>query len=211
MTKTITAALAAALLLIPACGGGGGGSSPVGALDIRRLTTVGADDAWMDDRGGGRLNNRVGVGDEDDDPRTRPTRLLYRFRLDTLPAGEIVDAVLRVHQEEVRGDPYNSLGELRVAHVEFGIDLNPDDFFASIITDLGVISRDPTLGPKELDVTAALRAARAAGKSYVDLRLEWTLRTSDGDGNPDIAYFSFAEDFQQTGEVPELFVRTRLP
>jgi len=103
----------------------------------------------------------------------------------------IVRATLTSNALQVAGTPFEDLGALSAAPVDY-------DAFPPTIEE-----REPTLGPVACeaiideatltcDVTAALTAAAESGDDRINLTLKFA-EASDGDGEPDIAVFFFTD------------------
>jgi hypothetical protein len=197
--------LAAALLLAASaslsCGGGGGEDSPLWTDTYASLASFDGFITWPGVVTAG--GEAVAIGDDADDAWTYGC---YRFVHPGLPSGARVwAAALRVYQFAVVGSPYPTLGGVHVAHVDLGFGLDAGDMTGALAADVGVISTDATLGYKDLDVTAQVKADLAAGRKSSDFRLTFYLGT-DGDSAPDLARFTDAEDLQGIGHPPELVV-----
>jgi hypothetical protein len=104
--------------------------------------------------------------------------------LDDVPPGAVIEsATFDATQYLTLGAPFSSLGTLGVQHIVADA-LDADAFAVASLADLGVLSASATDGPRTVDVTAALAADLAAGRSRAQLRLEFDSAT-DGDGSSD--------------------------
>ena len=105
-----------------------------------------------------------------------------------LPSVAGVDrAVLRSDALSVRGNPFETLGELRVEPVRYSA-FEPESFDLSTTGDLTTCVVDVEAGTLECDVTELVMAAAAAGDDRVQLRLKFDV-LSDSDGESDLAMF----------------------
>lgn len=192
------------LVTLVGCGGGddpfGGGTVTLFASDLV-LFSDGSDDPGLAELQVGTAAPGLGA------------RIGLRFIIEeganplapVFPSGDIVSAVLRVRQTGVTGDPYSSLGPLTVDRVDFGIALLSGDYAPPILTpDLGTLSNDPAVGIRELDVTAAVLAAKAAGSLTSDLLLLFAGVSK----NPVATYAQF-ERATGNGDGPTLLLTYR--
>ena len=185
------------------CGGSGGG----GAAILTHELSVN-EDAYADSTGGyfEDSSNGISVGDTSADAVRRG---LVRFRVSgSLPFGAtVVSAELRLYQANVAGAPYLSLGAVVVDHIDTGADMDAADYAGGTLTSqIGLLSLDPTLGPKSLDVTAAVLADRAAERGESEFRLRFPGGT-DFDNTLDAVYFEDKQNHHGTGQGPLLILR----
>jgi len=105
-----------------------------------------------------------------------PDRGFYSFEIQSIPAGAtIVSATLRAYQTSVIGDPYTTLGNVIVDHLDYGAALNASAFdAAALASNIGTLSSTPTLEYKALDVTASVVADRAAARARSQFRLRFS-------------------------------------
>jgi hypothetical protein len=104
--------------------------------------------------------------------------------LDDVPPGAVIEsATFDATQYLTLGAPFASLGTLGVQHIVADA-LDADAFAVASLADLGVFSASAADGPRTADITAALAADLAAGRSRAQLRLEFDSAT-DGDGSTD--------------------------
>lgn len=104
--------------------------------------------------------------------------------LDDLPPGAVIEsASFDATQYLTLGAPFASLGTLGVQHIVADA-LDGDAFAVASLADLGVFSASATDGPRTADITAALAADLAAGRSRAQLRLEFAVAT-DADASTD--------------------------
>lgn len=149
----------------------------------------------VDDKSGITVGNGPKVGQP---PREQIIRGFLSFDLAALPSNvEIIQARLTLTQKDISGDPYfKGLGGVIVDLVDYGSSLDADDFGAPVLVEnVGTLSDNGLLGPKELDVTEAIRWARAKGLSRVQFRLRFSQETDD-DGSTDTVIFDPASSTQ---------------
>lgn len=198
--------LGAGSLLLSACGGGfidGVFASP----EIVHLPNVPTESGFTYAAGplhgsDGALMIRVGDSTGDDERRG-----FLRFDLSALPAGaEIVEARVHIGQENVVGAPFTTMGAVIVDHVNMGAGFSIADFGAVPLTfGIGVLSSSSTLGARVVDVTDAVEADIAAGRTRSDFRLRFGVGT-DADGVQDYVDFNDADDQGGSGLIPYLRV-----
>jgi hypothetical protein len=95
--------------------------------------------------------------------------------------------LLRSDALSVSGNPFETLGELRVEPVDY-VAFEPASFDLSAMGDLLRCDADVEAGTFECDVSEIVTAAADAGDKRVQLRLKFD-ELSDGDGEPDLALF----------------------
>ena len=100
-------------------------------------------------------------------------------------------AVLRSDALSVRGDPFETLGELRVEPVDYSA-FEPESFDLPATGELQTCDADIAAGTFECDVSEIVAAAAVAGDGRVQLRLKFD-ELSDGDGEPDLALFFLSD------------------
>jgi hypothetical protein len=143
-------------------------------------------------------------------------RQFLSFDLSALPsqlrAGATVEsALLTLYQARVDGTPYATHGTVVVDHVAYDT-LDAADFALPSLGDaLGTLSSDPALALRMLDVTAAVKADLASGRTRTQLRLRWSALDLDGDATTDQAVFADADDALGTGLPPRLLITYSVP
>jgi hypothetical protein len=178
---------------------GGGGNEVV-------LTSDPLNDGFAT-QGGGYSAGFLLVGDETSNDGIVG---LHRFPL-VLPAGAtVVQAVLETYQFEVIGSPYAGLGDLRVDSIDLddgvGAGLDEGDYSSAAFSTVpGSLSSSSTLGPRSIDVTAAVQADVAAGRANSDFRIYFQSQT-DGNGTEDQVKLISASDDGGTGRAPTLTI-----
>jgi hypothetical protein len=153
------------------------------------------------------------VGDLGQPGSSYTCRQFFSFDISGVPAGSIVtSAVLRVDLFLVVGDPYTSLGEVVVDHLDYGT-LDANDFsLRALVEGLGPIPGGATLGPKSLDVTAQVAQDVGRRRSRSQFRLRFAPLESDNDTANDFASFPEAEAATTgQGQPPALALVLRVP
>ena len=208
-----TAPLLLGLVLLAACGGGDPGA-PGGPQGLT-LQSVAPLDGYVNGGASGLLSGAVtdSVGRAGSGgfcsllspPACAESRAFFVFDRAPLPAGAVVQsATLRVYQEDVTGDPYTSMGNLVVDHVDVGSALDQDDFDEPALTlDLGSIAGNAALEVKSLDVTESVAADILAGRQHTGFRLRFS---TGADGSDAMAILTTAEDPNDTGSPPVLVI-----
>lgn len=197
---------------LAACGGGGGGADETGPAVLNLVLPGDADlDGIVYASGAAFATTAPGAGDTSTDQLARG---VFAFRLAGLPAGaQIQQAVLRIAQARVLGDPYGQWGSLVADHLRVGPGLDGGDFTGNQITvAIGLLSSTPALGYKELDVTQRVIADLAASRLHSAYLVRFaSAQSSDNQGDEDIALFGDTEDTLQVGTPPQLVIRYTLP
>lgn len=153
------------------------------------------------------------VGDIDFIQLGRAGRQFFSFEITNIPAGaELVSASLQLYQAGVSGDPFASLGSVVVDRIDLGASLDAGDYARPALqAQIGTVSADAALGYKTLDVTAAVEAERASGRPRFQIRLRFSNRDSDLDGEADLVAFSDAEQSCCPDQQPSRLVVTFRP
>lgn len=143
-------------------------------------------------------------------------RAVFTFDLSQIPQGaRLVSARLNVYQREVRGLPYDPDpivglgGRLLVDHIDTGGVFNNlgNDLWSRYLVEqnIGVLSQDPQIEYKTLNVTTQVQADLTAARTTSQYRVYFP-RVTNGDGVEDRAFFVDAEDTGATGNVPLLVI-----
>jgi hypothetical protein len=137
-------------------------------------------------------------------------RMFFGFDLSSLPSDAIIVSA-RLQAADVgggSGDPYSTMGDLLLDHVDVGASLDATDFAASALSSHIAILSQVRAGAKDAEVTAAVAADVAAGRSTSDFRAGFRDLT-DGDSEIDTAVF--LDDTFSPGLGPRLVVVYRRP
>lgn len=174
------------LLGTAACGGGGGGSGNTLTLPAQfdRTGTVSstglvlqASDVESHDTGDGNANEVL--------------RGTIAINLASVPAGASVEsAVLNLVAASFISNPFGELGTLSVDHVDLGPSLDSADYAGGTLTAGIAVIAPYAVGVRNVavDVTAAVRADLAAGRSSSCFRLAFQGAPSN-DNAADLALF----------------------
>ncbi len=117
----------------------------------------------------------------------------YRFPNNGVPnTATVVQATLTTHQFNVAGTPFTDLGpDVDTYMVDLGAALDAADIDAYASgTYIGVMSDTATLGPRTLDVTAAVQAALGMSAGRFDFQFRFSTAT---DSNNDNDFTNFAD------------------
>lgn len=202
-------ALAAGLAL---AGCGTGGVTRSDELLEAVLASVPAEDGVVFSDGGVQASRTLPVvGDLDGSVRGLGARQFLSFDVTGLPTDVLVEsAVLRLDLYAVAGSPFATHGDLVVDYLDYGT-LDADDHAARALDlAVGTLARDATLGPRTVDVTAALAQVLALGRSRAQFRLRFAARDSDGDSTSDHASVPEGEAATSgVGQAPTLLLTLR--
>jgi hypothetical protein len=182
-----------------------------GTARTATLKSEAALDGYRSNDGRGRTKRGILVGN--DEPSAAVGEVVWRgflsFDLASLPAGATMESVeLRFYQADVEGSPYDKLGRLVLDHVDYGSRLDDSAFDAPVL-DSAVLA--PQTSPEAWYISTSplfaewLEKDLAAGRTRFQLRLQWEQET-DGDGEPDQIDVESADNYYETGNVPELRV-----
>lgn len=214
--------LALASLVVPlglalaGCGGAaGGGASGGNQAPGTPVTVVLGGDSALDGSvssdgtatafGGGPVTGDVDLAVADG----AVARQFFAFTLAGVPAGATVtSASLRLHQRLVTGTPFATLGAVLLEHLDYGSALDGTDYARAPLEPLSVlVSSDPAVGLRTMDVSAFVQADVSAGRGRSEFRLRFTAETTDHDGANDAVHFVDAENSSTgDGSIPRLTV-----
>lgn len=154
------------------------------------LKSVGTlDGYWLNDGTGSNDQDiLVGNGEQVDPFGELVARGFLSFDVSSIPAGATIQGVeLRFYQKEVRGSPYDKLGNLVLEHVSYGSSLSDSAYdtpaldsaniAAQSLPDAWYVLANPT-------VTSWVASNLEAGRPQFQLRLQFR-RETDGDGAED--------------------------
>ena len=183
----------------------GAATAPRQATLLRLLTVPGLD-GWV--QGDGTVNTSTAFAALGDAGAPGVVaRGFFGFDISPVsPSETITGAVVRIFQAAVLGDPYATLGEVVVDHVDVGPALDAGDYtLAPLTTGVGTISTNATLERKTLVVGAQVAADQAAGRGLSHFRLRFSIQDEDGDLDDDFLQLATAEDPDPV-HLPELIV-----
>jgi len=156
----------------------------------------------------------VGDGYDQFDFSNVSMRSYLSIPIDSIPNNyHIESATLYLHQRFSTGNGgqnnfpiwYNGSDyPCMVAHVDYGDTLDNTDFYTSVLSDLGIISDNNTIGWHTLDITNAYIADVIANKQYCQLMLYFHI-LSDYDNNADWVGFDNSHT-HYSGCKPQLVV-----
>lgn len=192
-------------LSVAACGGGGNDAPPV-TIEIRSTALL---DGTVGE--GGDFGTDGPVVQAGDSTTDLGYRGFLSFDLGGIPAGaEIVEARLRVVQRNVQGDPYGTLGTVWVDQVVYGnvLESGAYDRTFPLNQAFAQLSADSTLGPKEVDATAAVQADVDAPRLQSQFRLRFNTAT-DATADFDLANFYSGDDENMEADRPLLTITYR--
>lgn len=117
---------------------------------------------------------------------------IFTFDVSGLPKGaEVTEATFATRQINILSAPYTDLdGQAILSHTAFAT-MVPADVKAAAATPIGPLSTDAALGPRSMDVSAAVAADvadRVAKNHRTQFRLSFA-KASDGTGDVDAADF----------------------
>lgn len=173
------------------------------------LNSQAALDGYRLNSGTGSASEEILVGNgrfaEEDAPQI--ARGFLSFDLGSIPAGVTIDSVrLEFYQRRIEGDPYQTLGNLVLDHVDYGSSLEASAYdvpalhsavLPQMITpNAWYVLADPTL-------TLWVEESLAVGRDRFQLRLRFTQET-DADEDRDLVIVEPGEG--SAGRVPRLTV-----
>jgi hypothetical protein len=154
------------------------------------------------------------VGDLDNAAPDVRVREFWGFDLSGVPANsEITGATLKLYQLLVLGEPYATLGNAVVDHVDYGTTLEAGDYDrAALASGFAIAATGPDTASHEVDATSQVRADWAAGRTRTEFRLRFSIQDGDNDGINDIAAWTDAElSVNGSGVPPQLVITYRAP
>jgi hypothetical protein len=181
-----------------------GAPSDTKEVAFHRLLSVAAADGYALLSGGAEpIDDVAFLGDDGN----AVARSFFSFDLTPLAPGAVATgAVLRLFQGQLEGEPYVSLGNVTVDHMDYGATLDGTDYdLAPLTANIGVLSTTAALESKALPVLAAVTADLIAARLTSQFRLRFSLQDNDGDLAFDFVSFPTAESVEN---FPELIVVT---
>jgi hypothetical protein len=136
------------------------------------------------------------------------SRGFVSFDIRSIPFRSLVQrATLWLYQESVAFTPYSDLGTVVVDHVDYGPNLDAEDFGRPGLRDeIGILSESPQLEWKTLDVTSAAGNDLNSGRERSQYRLRFAPLETDGDGDSDEARFEGSGSLSVAERLPELVI-----
>lgn len=176
------------------------------------LTSQGELDGYRANNGDGSTSAEILVGNGaigESGPEL-VTRGFLSFDLSSIPAGSTIQSVrLEFYQQRIEGEPYLTLGNLVLDHVDYGSSLEGGAFdtpalHTAVLTQMILpnswyVLSDPS-------ITLWVEDTLAAGRSRFQLRLRFAQET-DGDGEEDLVSIEAGEG--PRGHAPKLTITYR--
>ena len=159
-------------------------------------------DGWRASNAGGNNTWYIQAGRNN----TLIERGFVSFDITSIPAGKIIElATLRLYQTEVVGDPYGSLGSLKLDHLNYGDSLEGSDYdVSSISASFATLTSNGTIEWKDVNVTDRLKDDITNSRSRSQYRLRFTTEATGADA---WARFESADNYVATGNLPQLVVK----
>lgn len=192
---------------LTACGGGGSDTPSSASITVGSIAAI---DGWADSAG---AFDAAGGGPWVGDGTANQTvRQVWAFDLSAVPAGATVtSATVGLRQYLVLGVPFPGFGIIVLDHVLLGADLDASDYDSVALSTPGLVSTQSVLDWRLVDVTAAVQADLAAGRTRSDFRARFDTLASDGDSFRDGVFFSDAEGSNGITLKPGLSITYTLP
>lgn len=194
--------LAVCLLVLVGCGGGGDDGPQEFTVVLKPVASL---SGGVDSAGGLSVTPGIVLGD---DPTPTTYRIVQSFSVAGIPDGSVViSAIYRNEQVEVVGEPYATLGLVRMISTDLGAALGPEDYTPPGISLLhGTLSDSAALGVRTVDISDFVQNLVTADVTErFDIMLEFST-PDDGDGAFDQAVFYGPP---RSGDLPGIVVRYR--
>ncbi|QQS39386.1 DNRLRE domain-containing protein [Candidatus Woesebacteria bacterium] len=160
-------------------------------------------DGYMASDGIGYSDKEIRIGRDS----VSVTRGFVSFDLTVIPTGVTVKAAsLRLYQIKTTENPYATIGDLRLDHLNYGDSLDAQDYsLPAFVSNFATISTSKNIGWKEADVTNAVRDDFANGRGQSQFRIHFGKETLGENKSGDFVYFISSE---QKGSVnrPQLVI-----
>jgi hypothetical protein len=167
--------------LLGGCGGSGGGSD-----DSETVFVVDPLEHSVNSGGGVGVQQLL-VADQADDSSVRA---LVTFDLPVFPPGtEILSATLHSSVSSSDEGLFAAMGPVVLDHVDSTLGVVASRDAVALLSAFVVLATDGTAGPRDVDVTAAVQADVAAGRTSTRLRLRHQAGDTNGDGLGDFTRF----------------------
>lgn len=179
--------------------------TPSPILKTKIISSISTLDGFRSSNGGGNSALEIRAGRNSN----LVTRGFVSFEITEIPSDAIIqNALLRLYQAKIIGNPYGSGGILKVDHLTYGDTLDSSDYALPALTANFInLSINQTLGWKEADVTERLKDDTANARSVSQYRIHFQNEIVGGDVSGDFAYFEAKEGTLSTGNTPQLVVK----
>lgn len=173
------------------------------------LNSQGALDGYRLNNGDGSTSEQILVGNgriyEDGDELV--SRGFFSFDTSSIPAGATIESVhLEFYQRTIEGDPYPTLGNLVLDHVDYGASLDAGAYDAPALHSAvlaQMTSANSWYALADPTITMWVEDNLAAGRSRFQLRLRFAQET-DGDNEQDLVLIEPGEG--PPGHAPRLTI-----
>jgi hypothetical protein len=143
---------------------------------------------------------------EGGDQASLHTKGFATFDISGLPEDIIeLAAELQMHQVFVVGEPYESLGDLMLHHVEY-TDMIVDYFNAAPLAEVGVFSDSPELGERKIDVSDFVWNDYEAERETSQYRLEFEIANDLDEDSDGVMFLKDANDDYPAPRIVVLYL-----
>jgi len=120
----------------------------------------------------------------------------------------IQEAVIRLYQAEIIGNPYSVGGSIKVDHLTYGDSLDSSDYvMPALVSNIATLSTNTILDWKEVDVAGYVKDDLANARSTSQFRIHFTKEVTGGEKSGDFVFFEAYEDTLKSGNTPKLIVK----
>jgi hypothetical protein len=120
----------------------------------------------------------------------------------------IQEAVIRLYQAEIIGNPYSVGGSIKVDHLTYGDSLDSSDYaMSALVSNIATLSTNTIADWKEVDVTDYVKDDLANARSTSQFRIHFTKEVTGGEKSGDFVFFEADENTLKSGNTPKLIVK----
>ncbi len=161
-------------------------------------------DGFRSSDGTGDVNTTIKIGRNG----FSMTRGFVSFDIGSLPEDVTFEkATLRLFQTEIIGDPYAQGYKIKVDHINFGDNLNNEDYnITPISANLTSLTENSVIEWKDAIITDALKKDISEGRSTSQFRLHFDAENQGGGVTGDYAIFESNDNSEGTNNLPQLVI-----
>jgi hypothetical protein len=137
--------------------------------------------------------------------KTKVTRGFLSFDITSLKNSSYKKYILKVYQAKVEGNPYTTLGQIKIDTLNYGSTFDNSDYSVSSSNpSFATISDNSNIEWKNLDITSQVAESLSKNQTTIQFRLHFTSESFTKTDSGDFALFESSENSLKTGNVPSI-------